>query len=390
MRMRASYLALAVVLVGVLCLAPIVTAETQPTRFRVTNQCTYDIWIQQDSTHHTSDPVVVKLAKGGSPYDYDIPAAGLASTRFWAKAGCDSTGWNCGVGQSESGGGTTQTIFDSPIDSKFEATWGCLTSPCATNPSDGKPLGASTYWDASAVDGFTFAFQVLVKNDPSKSCLTQSAHPKLVTEINCQGLDPTKGCPHANLSSAGNFNPINGVDVTDVDLEYYGYTDFSKVVGCFSPCEILTSGQWLGWKDKLGGLTPYSDQAQMYCCPTSAGESWSVSEQQCNVSGKTIDGKQVPAVAPTMSYTTSIHEVCGVYAYAYDDGVGLVKCDGPVQYEMIFCPGGNSLPQVPPRVPEVFCDSTNSQSKCPGNVDCPATAAACGTNPTMCKCPTST
>lgn len=377
--------------------APPAQALTQPTRLRITNQCKYDLWVEQAYQHATSQSEIVVSIPQATSHDYHVPDAGLASTRFWAKANCNQWGWDCGIGESQavpstvSGGHqTTMTAFDSPIDSKFEATWGCLLSnpsQCARNPSNGQPLDATTSWNASAVDGYTFAFKIVVKNDPNSTCEDQTSQHQ-VTQLDCSGLDPTS-CSADNLSSGGVFNPINGVQVTSVPLVYNAFSDGTTVIGCFSPCSLLTSGQWMGWMNKLGGLTPQSDQAQMYCCPTRAGASWSVSSTQCSTTGKTIDGHIVPAVAPQTNYVASVHKVCNAYAYAYDDTIGLVNCAASVQYELIFCPGGNALPLAPQRVPTTFCDSTNPTSKCPGGGPCPSTPAACGTNPQMCKCPPS-
>ncbi len=362
--------------------------QTDPTspqteRLRVTNLCGYDIWVEQDFIHTVPGvPIVVNVPDQMS-YDYPIPDAGIAATRFWAKNSCNEHGYNCGVGESagvpaaqQAGWQTTQTIYDAPIDSKFEGTFGCTLSGgtgCASNPSDGKPLGSSTYWDASAVDGYTFPYQINVKNDPSGSCMTQSTPPKQVSKISCGSLDPKTYCSNNNLSTNGTYDTINGVSVTDVMMKYTAYMDDSKVVGCFSPCSKLTSGQWNGWTEKLGGLQPASPQAQLYCCPTPP-----VSAADCRA-----------GPAATVQYTTDVHEVCDSYAYAYDDDIGLVKCDGGVQYEMVFCPGGPST--APPQTAErpatqTFCNSTTGEM-CPGDVACPTSAAACGANPEMCRCP---
>lgn len=60
---------------------------SQNSRLRITNQCANILWIQQDYKHQINDPVVVEIPSGKS-YDYTIPDAGLASTRFWPKSGC--------------------------------------------------------------------------------------------------------------------------------------------------------------------------------------------------------------------------------------------------------------------------------------------------------------
>jgi hypothetical protein len=175
------------------------------------------------------------------------------------------------------------------------------------------------------------------------------------------------------------------VDVTAVDLKYLDYPDGTETVGCFSPCKKMVGGQWQGWKTKLGGLSDDSNEAQMYCCPNGV-----VSPEQCRTEGKTIAGKQVPAVAGTTQYAETVHQVCDTYAYSFDDRIGLVACDASVKYEMVFCPDGKSLALPPHRRPRHFCNSTLEGQMCyppKEGVPCPKTEQACGTNPHMCKCP---
>ncbi|MDJ0630156.1 MAG: hypothetical protein QNJ44_18015 [Rhodobacter sp.] len=378
-----------IVALSVLCAPTLHAQQTDPSspqteRLRVTNMCGYEIWVEQDFIHTVPGaPIVVKLPDGKS-YDYPIPDAGIAATRFWAKNSCNEHGYNCGVGESsgvpeaqDKGWQTKQTVYDAPIDSKFEGTFGCTITGgtgCATNPSNGEPLDSSTYWDASAVDGYTFPFQINVKNDASGSCMTQSDTPKLVKEITCGSLEPENYCGSNDLSTNGKYDTVNGVDVTSVMMKYTAYMDDTKVVGCFSPCTKMTSGSWNGWMDKLGGLQPASPESQMYCCPTPP-----VSSAACRA-----------GPADTMQYTKDVHEVCDSYAYAYDDGIGLVKCDGTVRYEMVFCPGGAATapPQTAQRpASQAFCNSTVPGQMCRGDIPCPSTVAACGANPEMCRCP---
>ena len=149
--------------------------DGQKSKLRITNQCQYPIWIQQDHIYKTTDPIVVQI-QPTQFYDYQIPDEGLASTRFWPKARCNQHGYNCAIGESvgvpsaiKQGKQTSKTIFDPDINSKFEATWGCIHAPnqssrCAKNPSDPNTrLNEWTFWDATAVDGYTFAFEIKVK-----------------------------------------------------------------------------------------------------------------------------------------------------------------------------------------------------------------------------------
>ncbi|GAB4184608.1 MAG: hypothetical protein Tsb002_07770 [Wenzhouxiangellaceae bacterium] len=358
------------------------SSGSQSSRLRITNQCSYPIWIQQDFIHTTNDPVVVQI-KSNDSYDYNIPKAGLAATRFWPKAQCNKYGYDCAIGESTGvpsaqavGHQTTQTVFDADINSKFEATWGCLfsgsnASNCAANPSsnNGGKLDGWTYWDGSAVDGFTFAYKILVKgNNPQ--CFDQATGSKLTDPtVDCSLLDPAEAPTTENLSTNGQYNTINGINVTSVNLQYTAFTDPSKIIGSFSPCSIMTSGQWNGWAPKLGNLTPESDQAKMYCCP---GDS--VTSSQCSA-----------GPAASSEYDAAIHNTmkCDAYAYAFDDAKGLAKCDAAAQYEVVYCPGGKSLPlPASPRTATTFCDpNTNPPQMCPNGNACPQ----CGLD--SCPCP---
>jgi len=51
----------------------------------------------------------------------------------------------------------------------------------------------------------------------------------------------------------------------------------------------------------------------MYCCPTSTEDP--LLPEQCSDTGKTIDGKKVPAVATASEYVTSMHQVSNTYGY---------------------------------------------------------------------------
>src|SRR5690606_28557675 len=136
----------------------------------------------QDYKNKTNDPIVIEIPQGSS-YDYNIPDSGLASTRFWPKSGCNSHGYNCVVGESTGVPeaeiqGYQHGPYAPDINSKFEATWGCLKSIfdnnpslCAVNPSaPSQHLNSETWWNGSAVDGYTFAYIINVKNHNS-SCM---------------------------------------------------------------------------------------------------------------------------------------------------------------------------------------------------------------------------
>ena len=93
-------------------------------------------------------------------------------------------------------------------------------------------------------------------------------------------------------------------------------------MGCYSPCAKLTYQQWgQGYSD-----TPESKQAQDFCCPTPP-----ITPEACSA-GPVSRTKFVEAV----------HKLCpDVYAYAYDDGIGLAQCPAGTQYDVTFyCPAG--------------------------------------------------
>ncbi|WP_419421292.1 hypothetical protein ACNVED_15595 (plasmid) [Legionella sp. D16C41] len=321
-------------------------SSEQVGRLRITNQCTSPLWIQQDHVHTTKDPVVVQIPQGQA-YEYSIPDIGLAATRFWPKRDCNAYGYDCKLGESTAvpdaiARGIQHGPFAPDINSKFEATWGCLQSIfnqnpalCAVNPSaPSSHLGPETWWDGSAVDGYTLPYTIIVKKD--QATCKDSATGRTVSNpgVNCGKLSLDL-CPgDENLSTNGRYNIINGVDVTRVNLQWLDNTT-KKPLGCFSPCSKMTMSQGSengnmsgGWSSILGGLNPQSPQAQMYCCPTPP-----VSSEACRA-----------GVAPNSAYSISVHtqQQCDAYTYAYDDAKGLTQCGAQTQFEVVFCP--NSTP----------------------------------------------
>lgn len=322
------------------------STTSQISRLRVTNQCKQPLWIQQDFAHPTQDPVVVQVPVGQS-YDYNIPDGGLASTRFWAKSGCDGQGYNCTVGETTAvpaAKAIQKSPFAPDINSKFEATWGCRSSnpdACALNPSaPGQHVGQATWWNGSAVDGYTFPYAIHVTNH-SNSC-TDSHTGKTLTnpDVDCSQLT-VDACPQSeNMSTNGQYNVINGKDVTRVDLQWLD-PKTGTPIGCFSPCSKLSTAQGSdngqtggGWSQILGGLTPQSPQAQMYCCPTPP-----VTPGACSA-----------GPAARTAYSQSVHTTqhCNAYTYAYDDALGLAVCNAETRFEVVFCPSSQPSPQPTP------------------------------------------
>ncbi len=310
----------------------------QPTRLRIRNGCEQPIWIFyqvgfEGGTLNAKNQK--KLAKKGDYIDYDIPAQGLAGTRFWPGMQCDSSGNNCRIGQS---GGPVSAGFTCPanigcappVDSKFEGTFGCLatvpTSKCQINPSStppGQPLPQTDGWDTSMVDGYTLPYRVVVK--PVNGSCSNGPQNNI---IDCAGLHLTQCPADENLSTNNQFPNLASENMR---LFYPPASSAPAAipapVGCYSPCSKLTSGQWQSIPNPpFTGTTyaPAAAQAQDYCCPTPP-----ISPAACSGG----------PVAST-SYVKLIHTRCPqTYAYAYDDANGNFTCPAGTKYEVTFyCP----------------------------------------------------
>lgn len=286
-------------------------ASAQPTRLRVTNSCEYPIWMQQ--LNFSSDTkAIVKLNKGDS-HDYTIPTAGMSSTRLWPKAGCDETGQNCRVGQ---------VLPPCPNDggchpdygSKIEATWGCTLADktkCGKTPQGDRML--DTYFNMSAVDGYSFPFTVsvtAVSNTFKGSC----------TSIDCSGLDIAR-CPTDEDLSKGQGNNTFPA-YKKVNLQVFKSSKKTEILGCYSTCTRFTWAKNTAYPGE--GKNPADPEARMYCCPTPP-----ISSPNCR-SGPVINTK----------YVKAIHDMCKktAYSYAYDDGVGLRHCNAEATFEVTFGP----------------------------------------------------
>jgi hypothetical protein len=299
-RSRASSFVAAVAALG--CGAAMAGQQSQLT---IANSCGFKIWIQQLNVNGA--PVVVPIAAGDS-YTYQIVTKGDQSTRFWPKAGCNATGWNCDIGESQgqpngSGGYTCPPGGCSPpVDSKIEVNWACVdgSNQC------GDVAQAKSYYDISQVDGFTLPFKIAA----SGTVQNPACEPTV-----CSGLDMKGDCPTSeDLSSNGQFPNLKNVDLRVRDPKT------KAVIGCYSPCEKLT------YSANFGGLgyLPQSPQAQLYCCPTPP-----VSSPQCNA-----------GPVPKTSFVQYVHKVCNdrAYAFAYDDADGNHACQGIVTINMEVCP----------------------------------------------------
>lgn len=275
----------------------VVKAAPPVPRLVIRNACSYDIWVQQDKMPASFAQVV--LVKAGASESYMIPAGGQASTRFWPKKGCDASGQNCSIGQSSAPCGPKGCA--PPVDSKLEATWGCTLADktqCGKTPQ-GVPM-IDTYWNSSAVDGYTFPFTVKVTGgDGRKSC----------QPVDCAGLT-LAACPKSDDLSNGGKNPKYAKE----DLNLTG------AAGCFSTCMKLNYPGFGG----EGLNAPGGPVEQMYCCPTPP-----ISSPQCQA-----------GPVPKTNFVKLVHTACKgtSYGYAYDDGIGGRNCSGDTAIEMTVGP----------------------------------------------------
>lgn len=307
------------------------TGATHP-RLTIRNGCpTETMWVHWltvpgflggvlDAPNHTPVP-----ANGST--SYDIPDKGLAAMRFWPSFDCDASGLECRIGAS---GGPEEFGFSCPpegcappIDSKFEATFGCITGvdedSCQANPSGGGPLGRSDWWNSSAVDGFTVPMKVDVNGYCPEGPVTSGpfAGPggPAGGAIDCSALR-VSDCPrNADLSTDGLFPQLANMDLLAVN------PSTGEAGGCLSPAGKLTYANW----GNTPTYTPDAPEAQMYTCPTPP-----ISEPVCRA-----------GPAERSAYRDYIHSVCPTYAYAYDDGFGLSSCPASTltSYEVTFyCP----------------------------------------------------
>jgi len=101
--------------------------EWKGERLRFVNGCERDpLWIAGFANGLPLFDKDVKLEPGAS-HVVPIPDGGLASSRFWPKWSCDASGQACAIGQSGGPGEACGTDGCAPpVDSKFEATFGCL------------------------------------------------------------------------------------------------------------------------------------------------------------------------------------------------------------------------------------------------------------------------
>lgn len=300
---------LAAAAVALVAAATAGNAQT-PNSLKVVNNCPFTIWIQQDQVHQVPNTPLIQQIASQDSYNYSIPLSGVQSTRFWPKTGCDGTGNNCKVGQTEppcpGGPGCS-----APVDSKIEVTWGCLGGGCGG-------VNDITHFDLSQVDGFTLPYSVKLNSDDTGPDCKNAA---------CPAMDYRNACPtNVDLSTNGAFPDLKNQDLRVVN------PNTQEVVGCFSPCGKLTFAKtWGGYNYKTN-----SPRAGFYCCQ-------SIDPPNKNPI-PSLDPGFAPGCrsgpAPNNAYIKFIENACNnqVYGYAYDDVKGNRACKGSTKLVLKLCP----------------------------------------------------
>ena len=268
-------------------------APPHTTRMRISSRCTMPIWIAHSD--NVGDPQNIEL-QTGEYHDYAIPDAGLASTRFWPKLGCDAGGHACKSGDTGDGGGRPcgATGCQPPVDSKFEATFAAIGG------------GESTFYNLSQVDGYSLPFAVVPSGAGagSGSCVASSC---AVSANACPGTE--------DMSGGGTYPQYASEDLRIRD-------DAGQVIACLAPCK-----KW-NYSAPYGLGQPESQDPGLHlCCPTPP-----IGPTECS------DAANPLSVVHT-HYVQLLRSVCpSAYSYAYDDAQGTHVCPAAARFEVIFCP----------------------------------------------------
>lgn len=284
-------------------------------RLRIRNGCDVEpMWIANDYHGSDSDRLDERIASGGFVDLETTP--GNPTMRYWPKMWCDADGKNCALGSSGDRGrscirdGGDDSLCAPTVDTQFEATFGNGQLTC--DPARGQ-VGGCDHLDVSLVNGFTLPFSIQALG----SCFEDDLQVADSKSIDCSRIS-TDSCPTAER--LGN---------TTVDLR--AKNPFTQqVVGCYSPCSKLTDDRWNN--TQAHGRQARDSDAAPYCCPTPP---------------ETPVSCRAGPVASS-AYVAAVHQICpGVYGYAYDDNLGLVRCTSQTHYEVTFyCPSPMPSPPV--------------------------------------------
>ncbi|CAK0853345.1 unnamed protein product [Prorocentrum cordatum] len=285
-------------------------------RLTIVNGCnTEPIWIAHLANTGVGPGAQNSKIEPGASFSFGPDVTdGLEGARYWPKMGCDENGDHCSLGGS--GGPSQACVINGddysncapPVDTKFEATWGREGEPCdASNPAT---MAGCDSVDVSLVDGWTLPFKLEVK-----SGVCTAAGEKTVSQIDCSGLTLDQ-CPANEDFGGGNgavsmqaVNPSSG-----------------QQAGCYGPCLKLIDDKW--GNAFATGRSREDPDVVPYCCTTPPMDS-----ETCNA-GPIKDSK----------YLDTVHRLCpGVYGFAYDDGMGLLRCTYGEYVVTFFCPGAGAV-----------------------------------------------
>jgi len=295
--------------------------QAAPRRLIIVNKCDKEpLWIAHMAAGTVGpDPQDVKIEPGKS-HAFSTPSH-LSATRYWPKMGCDESGQNCSIGSSGGPGEACKrnpvtgaedySRCAPPVDTKFEASFGQNGEPCNPKAPGGTEMKGCDFIDMSLVDGWTLPFKFEADGD----CKTNKD--ENVESIDCSGLT-LDFCPATeHLSSiTADLRAINPIT--------------KQVSGCYSPCSKLLDTKWSN-KELAQGRKAEEADVSPYCCPTPP---------------QTPESCRAGPITAT-KFLKTIHEKCpGVYGYAYDDGMGLMRCASATIYTVSFyCP--SELPVTP-------------------------------------------
>jgi hypothetical protein len=312
-------------------------AESSVSRLRVVNGCDKEpIWVAHMAQRDNGpDGQNIRL-EPGAHFDFATPD-GLAGTRYWPKMRCNPDGNDCAIG--ESGGPGENCNSESgcapPVDTKFEASFNA-------NGED--------WVDISLVDGYTLPFKFEMRGGGcgagfgNRSDVTlpgywgqycddmTGKHYYIDHSTGERFEDPPKiiDCSNLALDQCPTAENMGTWSAANLNVVKPGGTGES--VGCYSPCSKLIFDHW---GNTFGQGLPATDgKVAPYCCPTPP-----MSPQACRAG----------PVRHTQ-FVQNMHKMCaGVYGYAYDDGMGLLRCSPQTKYIVTFyCPARKTVPTPPP------------------------------------------
>lgn len=314
-----------------------VAAESSLSRFRVVNGCDKEpIWVAHMAQRDNGpDGQNIRL-QPGRHFDFATPD-GLAGTRYWPKMRCDPDGNNCAIGESGGPGETCDSASGCapPVDTKFEASFNA-------NGED--------WVDISLVDGYTLPFKFEMRGGGCSAGFgnrsdftlpgywgqycddTTGKHYYIDHSTGERFEDPPKIIDCSKLAldqcpTAENMGTWSAANLNVVKPQGTG-----ESVGCYSPCSKIIFSQW---GNTFGqGKSASDSEVAPYCCPTPP-----MSPQACRAG----------PVRHTQ-FVQNMHKMCpGVYGYAYDDGMGLLRCSPATKYIVTFyCPAQQTVPTPPP------------------------------------------